>query len=293
MAWINDLCISTCAHLMVKSRWRIFLRRPTYSYKVSCTHLNRDGNLTTFIGYRPGVMNRLGLSHSDLAKIGTRRGKPFVIIDESCYGGEFESAPSSTRPGYQQIADSITGVAWETGWACGKDEPIVPCLPISDYLTGIMCATMATLGLVKKEQEGGGAGTVVCPVALSSIDMWLRKQDKYPSKWVRQTYESGPPFDYTWFFVKMLMGTIQQQQKTHPEYFQPSFFETLPSTPSCYAGPGAKIGDIGPSYTHLAPVIKFEGVPTGFSSTASWGYYRPGWDEADADELENTLRSKR
>lgn len=232
-------------------------------------------------------MDRLDLSHERLASIGARRGKPFVIIDESCYGGGIEKAPYSMRPGYQQIADSTTGMAWQTGRACGKDSPIVPCLPISDYCTGILCAAMAVLGLVRRQTH---ADTVFAPVVLASMDLWIRKQEQYPAEWVLKTYEAGPRFDYTWSFFKMLSAIAQDQKENHPEYFQPSFFATLPQTPSAFAGPGAIAGQDGPAYTHLAPAVKIEGITSGFSSTAALGQFRPGWDEADADLLEKKLQ---
>ncbi|KAF7978886.1 hypothetical protein HWV62_44385 [Athelia sp. TMB] len=236
-------------------------------------------------GYRPGAMEHLDLSHERLASIGARRGKPFVIIDESCYGGRIENAPSSMRPGYQQIADSTTGIAWQTGRACGKDSPIVPPLPISDYCTGLLCATMAVLGLVRRQTH---TDTVFAPVALAAVDLWIRKQEQYPAEWVLKTYQAGPQFDYTWGFLKMLNAILHDQQTNHPEYFQPSFFA---KTPSKFVDPGATAEQEGPIYTHLAPLVKIDGVASGFKLTVPLGHFRPGWDEADADLLENRLKT--
>lgn len=234
-------------------------------------------------------MDHLDLSHSRLAAIGARRGKPFIIIDESCYGGLREDAPHSRRPGYQQIADSTTGVAWQTGRACGKDAPIVPPLPISDYCTGILCAAMAILGLVRRQAQAQ-THTVFAPVALAAVDLWLRKQEQYPAAWVRETYGKGPQFDHTWHFLEMLDAVIEDERENHPEYFEPAFFGALPSTPSGFAGPGAGVGEAGLGYTHLAPVVRIKGVSSGFSSTAVCGQFRPGWDEEDADLLEKKLQ---
>ncbi|EIN07989.1 CoA-transferase family III [Punctularia strigosozonata HHB-11173 SS5] len=86
-------------------------------------------------GYRPGVLSRLGFGPEVLNQIAVNRGRGFVQVVENCYGHE---GPWAWRPGFQQIADATTGVAWETGVACGQATPITPCLPISDYQTGII-----------------------------------------------------------------------------------------------------------------------------------------------------------
>jgi len=245
-------------------------------------------------GYRPGSMEKLGLSHSQLAAIGDKRGKPFIIVDEACYGGELEKGPWSARPGYQQIADSTTGVAWETGWACGKDEPLIPCLPISDYCTGILCAAVAVLGLVYRSSEPGGTGTIAAPVALSAYDFWIRNQEHYPDAWVRKTYEAGPQFGYQAGFREMFAQIWQHQMTIDPSYNQPRFYDTVSRSGfkgnEVVQGAPRTAEDLnGVPYTHVAPVIKFEGIDTRYTSTAPWGFYRPGWDEEDADVLEGKI----
>jgi crotonobetainyl-CoA:carnitine CoA-transferase CaiB-like acyl-CoA transferase len=103
------------------------------------------------------------------------RGKPYIIVDKACYGGEAENAPWSLQPGYQQIADGLSGVAWETGVASGLDEPVIPCLPISDYFTGTLCAVMAVLGLVRRAEPGkfGVKGnSFFSPISLTALDAW-------------------------------------------------------------------------------------------------------------------------
>lgn len=235
-------------------------------------------------------MDRLGLSHERLQAIGARRGKPFVIIDESAYGGVLENGPDSLRPGYQQIADSVTGIAWQTGRACGKDSPLIPPAPISDYCTGMLCAAMAVLGLVRRETH---TDTVFTSLSLAGVDLWIRKQEQYPAEWVRETYRAGPQFDHTWHFIEMLRALIKDEVVHHPEYFQPHFFATLPTTPSTFAPPGAAPGELGPSFTHLAPIVIIEGVASGYTSTATWGQFRPGWDEEDADVLEKKVQGSK
>lgn len=57
-------------------------------------------------GYRPGALARLGYGPDDLLKrFSGKRG--VVYVKESCYGGRGEW---SDRPGWQQIADSVSSI---------------------------------------------------------------------------------------------------------------------------------------------------------------------------------------
>src|SRR5438046_4618571 len=81
-------------------------------------------------GYRPGSLERLGYGPKQIVELTKRRGKGIVYVNENCFGHEGEWA---RRPGWQQIADCVTGVAWAQGESMGHNEPIVPPFPLSDY----------------------------------------------------------------------------------------------------------------------------------------------------------------
>lgn len=103
-------------------------------------------------GYRPGALDKLGYGSESLRKKGEERGKGYVYVQENCFGYEGEWA---YRPGWQQIADCVTGVAWAQGRFMGLNEPVVPPFPISDYGTGCMGAIAALAGLYKRATTGG------------------------------------------------------------------------------------------------------------------------------------------
>jgi hypothetical protein len=131
-------------------------------------------------GYRPGALARLGYGPDVLADIACKRGKGFVYVAEDCFGGTglIPSSPSSpkdgvgwaSRPGWQQIADCVTGVAWAQGKFMGLDEPVVPPFPISDYGTGALGSLAALVGLFKRATEGG---SWVCRTSLCQYDVFL------------------------------------------------------------------------------------------------------------------------
>ncbi|OAA81977.1 CAIB/BAIF family enzyme [Akanthomyces lecanii RCEF 1005] len=103
-------------------------------------------------GYRPGAFDKLGYGPKKLAELAAKRGKGVIYVNENCFGYEGEWAH---RAGWQQIADCVTGIAWEQGRFMGLDEPVVPPFPISDYGTGCMGAIAALVGLYHRTTRGG------------------------------------------------------------------------------------------------------------------------------------------
>ncbi|KAI8175551.1 Formyl-CoA:oxalate CoA-transferase [Colletotrichum sp. SAR 10_70] len=130
-------------------------------------------------GYRPGVIDRLGYGPDQLAAIATKRGKGFVYVAEDCFGGTDLGegrAEWAGRPGWQQIADCVTGVAWEQGHFMGLDAPVVPPFPMSDYGTGALGAVAAMAGLYRRATEGG---SWVCRTSLCQYDVFLLSLGAY------------------------------------------------------------------------------------------------------------------
>ena len=75
-----------------------------------------------FDGYRLGALDRLGYGPKQILELTKSRGRGIVYVAENCFG---HVGPWASRPGWQQIADCATGVAWEQGWFMGLDEPVV------------------------------------------------------------------------------------------------------------------------------------------------------------------------
>ncbi|RJE18215.1 CAIB BAIF family enzyme [Aspergillus sclerotialis] len=103
-------------------------------------------------GYRPDALEKLGYGPNALASLAEKRGKGIVYVNENCFGYEGEWA---SRPGWQQIADCVTGIAWAQGQFMGLSTPVVPPFPISDYGTGCMGAIAALTGLYHRAKTGG------------------------------------------------------------------------------------------------------------------------------------------
>ncbi|KAH6694069.1 CoA-transferase family III [Plectosphaerella plurivora] len=125
-------------------------------------------------GYRPGSLDRLGYGSQHLKKLALARGKGFVYVAEDCFGGTgtdvARDAEWSARPGWQQIADCATGVAWEQGRFMGLNEPVVPPFPMSDYGTGALGCLSAMVGLYRRATLGG---SWECRTSLCQYNLFL------------------------------------------------------------------------------------------------------------------------
>lgn len=156
-------------------------------------------------GYRPGALEKLGYGPEHLASIARRRGKGFVYVAEDCFGGTGAKPPPtsaprtngspkfewSSRPGWQQIADCATGVAWAQGQFMGLAEPVVPPFPMSDYGTGALGSAAALTALYNRAIHGG---TWVCRTSLCQYDIFLLQLGAYPEdvqKRIRSAHEGG------------------------------------------------------------------------------------------------------
>ncbi|KAF2972864.1 hypothetical protein GQX73_g817 [Xylaria multiplex] len=131
-------------------------------------------------GYRPSVITRLGYSPEALAAKAAERGRGIIYVAEDCFGGSgVPGAEWADRAGWQQIADCVTGVAWEQGNFMGLDEPVVPPFPMSDYGTGSLGTIAAMSAIYRRATEGG---SWICRTSLSQYNLFLLSLGAYPER---------------------------------------------------------------------------------------------------------------
>jgi crotonobetainyl-CoA:carnitine CoA-transferase CaiB-like acyl-CoA transferase len=95
-------------------------------------------------GYRPGVMAKHGLSPDILAEL-----RPGLIYTSmNCYGYE---GPFADRAGWEQLAQTVTGLAAEQGGVRPRLLPAAVC----DYATGYLAAYGTLLAMGMRAREGG------------------------------------------------------------------------------------------------------------------------------------------
>jgi crotonobetainyl-CoA:carnitine CoA-transferase CaiB-like acyl-CoA transferase len=116
-------------------------------------------------GYRPGAMQRLGFSPEALHQ--HRPGIVYVSIN--CYG---HAGPFAGRPGWEQLGQSVSGMAWEEG---GANAPRLVPAAACDYTTGYLAAFGALVALLRRAREGG---SYQVRVSLARTGMWYLAQPR-------------------------------------------------------------------------------------------------------------------
>ena len=112
-------------------------------------------------GYRPGALACRGFGAEDL----TATHSGLVYVDVTCYG---DAGPWSTCAGWEQMAESATGIAAAQGGAARpRLVPAAPC----DYITGYLGALGAMAALQRRVAEGG---SYQVSVSLCQTGMWIR-----------------------------------------------------------------------------------------------------------------------
>jgi hypothetical protein len=227
-------------------------------------------------GYRPGVLDRLGYGPKALRVIAGRRHKGFVYVAEDCFGGT--GIPGAKpewagRPGWQQIADCVTGVAWEQGKFMGLDEPVVPPFPMSDYGTGGLGCVAALTGLYLRATKGG---SWVCRTSLCQYDMFLLSLGLYPLE-IRDRLRKAHHPD---FFALRHHDSVDEVGKRalksvetlHPDLFYESLMRAWSR------GFGAEI-------RWPREAVRIEGLRVGYlRATRPNGFDPPTWDGWETDE---------
>ncbi|EFQ34825.1 CoA-transferase family III [Colletotrichum graminicola M1.001] len=217
-------------------------------------------------GYRPGALEKLGYGATALTNLAKERGKGFVYVNENCFGYQGEW---SHRPGWQQIADCVSGVAWEQGRFMGLDEPVVPPFPISDYGTGCMGAIAALTGLYNRATQGGSWHG---KASLLQYDLFLIKAGQYPED-VKDELRKLAGDDFLSLrhshSVDQISGTTLKAMKR----YAPALFSSPGIREKWYSkGYRAEVEVVG-------PVVDIKGVDIGFKRAS-----RPnGTDEASWD----------
>jgi len=97
-------------------------------------------------GYRSGALERRGFGPEALAAAAAGG---IVYVSINCYG---HLGPWRERAGWEQLAQSVTGLAHEHG---GAGVPALVPAAACDYTTGYLAALGALVGLLRRAREGG------------------------------------------------------------------------------------------------------------------------------------------
>lgn len=222
-------------------------------------------------GYRPGSLERLGYGPKQIVELINGRGKGIIYVAEDCFGHQ---GPWAGRPGWQQIADCVTGVAWAQGEFMGLKEPVVPPFPMSDYGTGSLGAIAALLGIFRRATEGGSwKGTT----SLCQYDIFLLELGLY-SKEIQQALRQE--HDESFFGLRHADSVdevgkraLLSMKRVHPELFEDALMQTGFSKA------------FGEEIKWCRSPVSIEGLRVGFSrASRPNGYDVASWDDWEVDD---------
>jgi formyl-CoA transferase len=108
--------------------------------------LARDADVV-LENYRPGVAARLGAGWETLSELNPR----LIYASVSGFG---QTGPYAQRPGYDLIAQGLSGVMSVTGEPDG--DPVKCGIPISDLSAGLFCAVAILSAVHARERTGRG-----------------------------------------------------------------------------------------------------------------------------------------
>lgn len=222
-------------------------------------------------GYRPGALERLGYGPAQLVQLVKGRGKGIVYVAEDCFGDKGDMAG---RPGWQQIADCYSGVAWAQGKFMGLDEPVVPPFPMSDYGTGCMGAIAALTGLYKRATEGGSwyGRTSLCQYDVFLLGLGLYEEDVQER--VRKEHDKE-------FFelrhadsVDEVGGrALRSMKRVHPQLFGKNMMQTAFSK------------GFGEEVSWCRSPVTIEGLRVGFArASRPNGFDGATWDDWEVEQ---------
>ena len=115
-------------------------------------------------GYRPGGLDGLGFSQSELTKLNPS----IVCVSLSAYGS---AGPWGDRRGFDSLVQTASGFNHAEGQAAGADERKSMPVPILDYASGFLMAFAAQVGLFRRATQGG---SWAFEISLLQTANWLR-----------------------------------------------------------------------------------------------------------------------
>lgn len=118
--------------------------------------------------YRGGSLDRRGFGPEALAAL--RPG--IVVVSTSAYG---HAGPWAGRPGWEQLAQTATGMAHEHG---GTEHAAIVPAAVTDYTTGHLAALGVMRALARRATEGGSWHV---RVSLARTAGWLQSLPRTPA----------------------------------------------------------------------------------------------------------------
>ncbi|NMP23610.1 CoA transferase [Sulfobacillus harzensis] len=118
------------------------------------------------LGYRPGALDRFGLSAGNLSQ----QFPGLVIVELDAWGYQ---GPWARRRGFDSLVQAASGIAWIEGGGSGAPGAL-PC-QLLDHGTGYLAAAAALEGVVEQRTVGG---TPIRRLSLARTALWLMSLER-------------------------------------------------------------------------------------------------------------------
>lgn len=146
--------------------------------------------------YRPGVLDKLGLSYNTLEKINER----LIYAEASGFG---QNGPLSGMAGQDFLIQAISGIAWKS--TTSKDSPSFLNVPIADYTSGVLLAQGILLALLERHHSGKGQRVAVSLfstlVAMQSLEAASTLNYGYETSWFERALNFTVQASDGWLIV--------------------------------------------------------------------------------------------
>jgi crotonobetainyl-CoA:carnitine CoA-transferase CaiB-like acyl-CoA transferase len=129
-----------------RNKRSIALNLKSEAHRAVLHRLARDADVV-LENYRPGVAAKLGAGWEELSELNPR----LIYASVSGFG---QTGPYAQRPGYDLIAQGLSGVMSVTGEPDG--DPVKCGIPIGDLSAGLFCAVAILSAVIARERTGEG-----------------------------------------------------------------------------------------------------------------------------------------
>ena len=129
-----------------RNKRSVALNLKSEDHRAVLHRLVRDADVV-LENYRPGVAAKLGAGWEELSELNPR----LIYASVSGFG---QTGPYAQRPGYDLIAQGLSGVMSVTGEPDG--DPVKCGIPIGDLSAGLFCAVAILSAVIARERTGRG-----------------------------------------------------------------------------------------------------------------------------------------
>jgi crotonobetainyl-CoA:carnitine CoA-transferase CaiB-like acyl-CoA transferase len=183
-------------------------------------------------GYRPGALDRRGLSPQQLAQL--RPGLVYISMCAFSHAG-----PWAARRGFDTVVQTVSGITLRQAELCPGPEPGPQFYPVSaiDYLTGYLMAFGAMVALARRAREGG---SWLVRLSLAQTGRWLVGLGEVPAAGLREVPKEFAPEEIARWSIDSdtPMGRLRHLRPV----------VSLSETPPYWARPSVPLGHHEPAW---------------------------------------------